>query len=310
MNLLKSCILIIFILSPIILRAQTSILWSADWSPDDKKIAVGGDDNLLKILDSKNLELLKSRDFRSEIRQLSWHPKNNNLIAVATDDDEVSIFDLETEKAIKLGGITLGARGIGWNFSGEFLATADNEGLVKIWDTQGKLLKTIEKEDKKSYFSIDWHPAKNILSVSGDDIRIMDITGKTLKVIKHRKENTGVLTVRWNPSGDFFATGDYGHDEDGVKSIIQFWKADGTLIKILYGSKAEYRNLQWSKDGKFLASASDTLRIWNRAGKLLFTGKSDELLWGIDWNNKNNLIVTTSINGNIRLWTNKAKSAK
>ena len=142
----------------------------------------------------------------------------------------------------------------------------------------------IKKEDNNSYFSIGWHPGKNIIAVSGDDIRIMDTMGTTLKVIRHRKEQTGVLTINWHPSGEFFATGDYGHYKEGIKSIIQFWKPDGTLTKTLYGSKAEYRNIRWNKSGTLLASASDALRIWNTNGKLVCIGKSKDLLWGLDWN--------------------------
>jgi len=283
-----------------------TLLWTADWSADDKRIAVGGDDSLLKIYDTKNLKLLKAYQLKSMIRQVRWHP-TNNILAIATNEDEVCILNTETEKFIKLNGITNGAREIDWNFNGQILATSDNNGLVKIWDSTGNLLRTIKKEDNNSYFSISWHPSKNIIAVSGDDIRIMDTLGVTLKVIKHRKESTGILTICWHPSGDFFASGDYGHEKEGVKSIIQFWKPDGTLTKTLYGSKAEYRNIRWNKSGTLLASASDALRIWNANGKLLFTGKSKDLLWGLDWNSKSEKIITSSITGKNKIWNANAK---
>ncbi|NOS94610.1 MAG: hypothetical protein HOP30_22085 [Cyclobacteriaceae bacterium] len=283
-----------------------TLLWTADWSADDKRIAVGGDDSLVRIYDSKNLKLIKSYQLKSMIRQVSWHP-TSNILAIATNEDEVSILNIETKKFIKLNGINYGARGIDWNFNGQLLATADNEGLVKIWDSTGSLLRTIKKGDNNSYFSISWHPSKNIIAVSGDDIRMMDTLGVTLKVIKHRKENTGILTICWHPSGDFFATGDYGHDQDGIQSIIQFWKLDGTLTKTLYGSKAEYRNIRWNKSGTLLASASDALRIWNANGELLSTGKSNDLLWGLDWNSKSEKIITSSITGKIKVWNADAK---
>jgi WD40 repeat protein len=283
-----------------------TILWTADWSADDKRFAVGGDDSLLKIYDGKNLKLLKAYQLKTMIRQVCWHPAKN-ILAIATNDDEVSILNTETEKFIKLNGITIGARGIDWNFNGQLLATADNDGLVKIWDSTGNLIRTIKKEDNNSYFSISWHPNKNIIAVSGDNIRLMDTLGVTLKVIKHRKENTGILTICWHPSGEFFATGDYGHEKEGVKSIIQFWKPDGTLTKTLYGSKAEYRNIRWNKSGTLLASSSDALRIWNANGQLLFTGKSKDLLWGLDWNSNSEKIITSSITGKIKIWNANAQ---
>lgn len=312
----------IFILAVIISLLQTPyrhairanktdkvLLWTTDWSADDKLIAVGGDDSLLRIYDSKKFKQIISLQMKSMIRQVSWHPKKN-LLAIATNDNKVTIFNVETKNTIKLEGINNGARSIGWNFNGQLLATADNDGLVKIWNMKGNLLKTINKEDDNSYFSLHWHPNKNIIAVSGDDIRIIDTSGLTFKTIKHRKENTGILAIRWHPSGDFFATGDYGHNEDGIPTILQFWKPDGSLIKTLYGSKAEYRNIQWNSDGTLLATCSDALRIWNKNGDLLFTGESEDLLWGIDWNSKSSQIITTSIDGHIKLWTAKAKLIK
>jgi len=287
-------------------KAQT-LLWSADWSADDKLIAIGGDDSLLRIFDGKYLKQMKTYRINSMIRQVSWHPKNNS-IAIATAGNQVSILNTESGKFIKLEGVTNGARAIGWNFNGELLATADNEGLIKIWDVKGNLLRVIKKEDTNSYFSLHWHPYKNIIAVSGDDIRIVDTSGTTLNVIKHRKENTGILAIRWHPEGEFFSTGDYGHDQEGVKSILQFWKPDGTLMKTIYGSKAEYRNIQWNKEGTQLATASDALRIWNKNGDLLFSGIAEELLWGLDWNSKSDHVITTSINGRIKLWNAQAKS--
>ena len=88
--------------------------------------------------------------------------------------------------------------------------------------------------------------------------------------------------------------------------MLQFWKEDGTLIKSLSGSKAEYRNIRWNKDGSLLATASDALRLWSKDGQIIYTGKTEDLLWGIDWNSKNENIVSTSAKGNISIWTNKA----
>lgn len=287
-------------------QPKSALLWTVAWSPNGKVIAVGGDDNLLRIYDAKSLKLIRYYPLKGMVRQLNWHPQNN-VLAIATHNETSSILDLDTKKQIRLKGLTDGARGIDWNFNGQLLATADNDGLIKIWSLKGDLLRAIKKEDNNSYFSLHWHPLKNIIAVSGDDIRIVDTSGNILKTIRHRKENTGILTIRWHPSGEFFATGDYGQDKEGIKSIIQLWKPDGTLIKTLYGSNAEYRNIQWNKEGTLLASTSDALRIWNKKGALLYTGKSDDLLWGLSWNKECTQIVTTNLTGKIRLWTAQAK---
>jgi WD40 repeat protein len=67
-------------------------------------------------------------------------------------------------------------------------------------------------------------------------------------MIMHRKEHTGVLSVAWHPQGDFLASGDYGHDGEGIPTLLQFWNNKGGLIKEMKGSKMEYRNIRWNKD--------------------------------------------------------------
>ena len=117
-----------------------------------------------------------------------------------------------------------------------------------------------------------------------------------------------MLCVSWHESGEFFVIGDYGDNYHPHKPLLQFWNADGTLRSQSDISKAEYRNISWSHNGKKLATASDALRIWSKRGKLLVEGpSSDDLLWGVDWSPSGKYIVTSSIKGNIVLWDRKGR---
>jgi WD40 repeat protein len=306
-------IALFILLLPLSLQAQkasnktTAISWTADWSTDDKWIAVGGDDSLLTIYDASNFTIASTIKLNSMIRCVRWS-KNSKRLAVSTNSDGIVLVDMNTKKITRLPG-NEGSRALEWNYNGQLLAAAGN-AVVTIWNADGKLLRSIYKDDRKSYLTMDWNPSKNILMAGGDEIRIYDTSGKQLQMFRHRKENLALLTLKWHPSGNFLASGDYGHSGEGTESLIQFWKEDGSLLKQLHGSKDEYRNIKWSPDGKFLASASDALRIWDANGRLLYTGKSKVLLWGVDWNSKGARIVTTSSDGRVELWTNTAKLIK
>ena len=293
-------------------------LWTVDISNDDKYIALGGDDSLLRIF-TIDLKLFKSEKFvtRGMIRAVHWHPKEN-LLAISTRND-IWILNPETGAEIRLEGEHNGSRTIAWNYNGEMLAAAAGSGIVWIWNKKGKLLRTIQKTstdgspDKKDFLGMDWHPSQNIFTTVGDEIRIFDTSGKQLNVFKHREQQAGLLTVKWHPSGDFFVTGDYGHPNEGIPVLLQFWQVDGKLIKEWNGSKREFRNIRWNKQGTYLATASDELRIWTKDGKLLYTGKQgvNTVLWGVDWINDSQKIVTvTFADRNIQMWNNKAELLK
>ena len=308
-------ILVILNFLTIILSNQTfgqntltkEILWTTDWSPNGKYIAIGGNVDTLKIYNEGNLKVYKSFPVKNTITRIKWHPSMNIIVVTTQVSNEKSfILNLEKNEKIELNGISPdGARGIDWNYTGEYLAVADNEGQILIYDIKGKLIRKFVNENTKSITAIDWHPKKNTLTTVTDKIRFFDFEGNLLKSIKHRQEDVMLLSIAWHKSGDFFVTGDYGDEKD--KSLLQYWNEQGELLKTIDISKGEYRNLAWNPKGDRLASASDALRIWDTNGNLVSEGNSKDYLWGVSWNEKGNRIITSSMEQRIILWNKKAE---
>lgn len=292
-----------------VIAQQPRDIWAAEWSPDGKFIALGGDDSTLWLYNAANYSLAKTFKLSGVLRALSWHP-TDNLLAVAGLRG-LQFLDVNTGELTTVPGIKAGGRGIRWNHNGQLLALADGAGVVQLMDKRGNIIRSIKKHNNHSYLSLDWHPAKDILVTSSDEIILFDTSGNQLNMFRHRPEQTGILAVRWHPSGKFFASGDYGHGKEGKPTLLQFWKEDGTLIRSMSGHNEEIRNLSWSRDGKFLATASDALRIWQTDGKLLYTGTCGEVLWGITWSRDNRFILTGSYaDGAVKLWDSHAKLLK
>ena len=121
------------------------ILWTTDWSPNGKYIAIGGNVDSLKIYNKGNLKIHKSIPVKNTITRIKWHP-SINIIAVTTQmsNEKSFIFNFETNEKIELSGISPdGARGIDWNYTGEYLAVADNDGQILLYDIKGKLLRKL-----------------------------------------------------------------------------------------------------------------------------------------------------------------------
>jgi WD40 repeat protein len=284
-------------------------IWTTEWSSDGKYIAVGGDDSTIWVYDGKNYNLLKAFKSNSAVKGLRWHPKEH-LLAIANMKG-VQMLNLDTETITTFANIRTGGRAIGWNYTGELIGLADGRGMVQIMDKNGKILRSIPKNDNNSYLSIDWHPSKNIIVTGGDEIILLDTSGRQLNAFKVREQYTGILTVKWHPSGEFFASGDYGHEKEGKPTLLQYWKEDGTKLKEMSGHHEEIRNLRWSADGKYVATAADALRIWDTEGQLLYTGASDRELWGIAWSMDGKHIVTGAFgDGKVKLWNNHAEFIK
>jgi WD40 repeat protein len=287
--------------------------WTAHWSPDDRFIAVGGVDSVLRIYRSQNLRLHRAFPVNSWIHSVKWNPRDD-LLAIATLDKYVLLLNPASGKRQSLGK-TGGSRAIGWNYNGEMLAVADLNGVVSVWSKTGQLLHRFAKpydpdQAGTGYLGLDWHPSENIFVAANFEIHVFDSTAKELQVMKHANPAAIILSMRWHPSGDFFVVGDYGHNWEGenVPSLLHFWSAKGHLLQSVSGSKGPYRNMDWNATGTRLATASDVLRIWDRSGKLLSAGPADSsnYLWGVAWNKKGDRVVTASRHKTIALWDSNA----
>ena len=283
-------------------------IWSVEWSADGRYIAIGGDDGMLRIHSGTNYQLLQTHALGVEIKCLSWHPKESWL-AIATSRG-LHLYDVDRHQLTAVAAITVGGRAVDWHPAGEWLALADGNGVVQILNRQGTLLQTIKKHNQNSFVTVHWHPTENKLLTGSDEMIMFDSSGKQLAFIRHRTENTLLLTARWHPSGKWFASGDYGHAEEGIPTVLQFWKEDGTLIQTVMGHGKEIRNLRWSKDGNTLATGSDGLRLWSKDGKLLHEARTQDVVWGVSWDPTGTRLVTATFEGQVEIWSNSANLLK
>lgn len=304
-NILYRSLIIIFfsMISTIGLKAQNfeDILWAVDAGPE--YTAIGGNFDTLFLWSNQ----IPKTDVKlpvpgRTITNVKWHPKGD-LLAISTQihkvDGDVMILDLRSMVMHKLPGIpSTGARAIAWNPSGELLAVGDNEGDLHIFDQS---LKPVRKVDTglRSITSLSWHPKKPVITIVSGRIGNYNLETEAMEVWDSRKEPMLLLSVAWHPSGEFFALGDYGDSFQNYPAHLQFHQPGGSLIKTMQGSKAEYRSIQWTADGKYLATVSDAFRLWTKEGDLISTLPFEHLLWGLSFDKLNQQWVVTDEVGHV-----------
>lgn len=283
-------------------------LWTAGWHPNANEIVVGGTQDTLRLFSTKESRLLKNYPVKGTITKTKWHPTKNILaFSVQGGKSKTSILNIDIGKRIELDSINdFGVRAIDWNKNGDFLAVGDYDGIIGIFNIEGRLVKRIATE-QKGIMGLDWHPSKDIIVAVGEKITLYDLSSDSLRHIEDRENEVLMLCVEWHPSGEQFVTGDYGDFEHNYPPLLQFWSANGVKIKTVEKSKAEYRNLKWTKDGTLLATASEKLRLWDKNGDLVLEKPVRNLLWGIDWNSDDSKLVTTDGKGLIHIWDRNLK---
>jgi WD40 repeat protein len=126
--------------------AEKEILWTAEWNPNGKLVAIGGNIGALKIYDKRTFKVKKSFPVNNTITRVTWHP-TKNLLGVATQlsNEKCFILNLDTDEKIILNGVSPeGARGMDWSKNGKFLTIGDNNGMITIFTSKGELVKTFK----------------------------------------------------------------------------------------------------------------------------------------------------------------------
>ena len=87
---MKFIILLIVISNPLFAQQDSiykPIIWSTDWSPNGKLIAIGENNDSLKIYRERDLKPYKSFHLKNTITLVKWHP-SKNIIAVTTQNSK------------------------------------------------------------------------------------------------------------------------------------------------------------------------------------------------------------------------------
>ena len=120
--------------------------------------------------------------------------------------------------------------------------------VIKLWDKQGNLQKTVNPGDKQAITALDFMPQGNELIVvrTNGEIELWPSDGTTKKIVARNKsqnikENLTSLAI--NSDGNIFATA----SQDGT---IQVRKLDGTLLVNFDSQISKLKNIYFSQDGK------------------------------------------------------------
>jgi WD40 repeat protein len=150
---------------------------------------------------------------------------------------------------------------VAWSPDGSRLATASDDGTVRIWDAQGAAdTVALTRRHGDRVYAVAWSPdGKRLAGGSRDrNVTIWDVeTWAEMGVLTGHDDSVGALA--WSPDGDRLATA-------SSDRTVRIWDAEthGELT-VLTGHELPVWALAWSPGRRQFASASDdgTVRVWS-----------------------------------------------
>jgi WD40 repeat protein len=200
----------------------------------------------------------------------------------------------------RLMGHAKGVQGIAYAPDGKTLATASNDGSVKLWDTAtGRELRTLT--GTLDLVGLAWNPDGQRLATASisQTVVIWDVAaGTALQTLT--ADDGAVNGVAFSPDGKLLATA----GDDGTAKLWDV--ASGEQLRIFEGHTDIVNSVVFSPDGTRLATASvdRTARLWDVAsGRALrtFEGHTDSVE-DVTFSPDGKSLATASIDETARVW--------
>ncbi|MFP4101785.1 WD40 domain-containing protein [Coleofasciculus sp.] len=190
---------------------------------------------------------------------------------------------------------------------GKTIATASFDHTVKLWQPNGKLIHTIQENDKVN--SLAFSPDGKLIATASFDntVKLWKLDGSS-PIRTFQGHSEGVFGVAFSPDSKLIATA------SGDKTIKLWNPEDGTLLKTLTGHEDVIDGIAFSPNGEIIASASwdGTVKLWRTTNEKSFRILKDETLeadkshsdrvFGVAFSPDGKMIASVSRDNTAKLW--------
>lgn len=187
------------------------------------------------------------------VTQVAWSPNGCSLAACSAAGEIVLIpFQNAVAGSIECLASSAGPiERLAFSADGQFLATGDQTGQVRIWSCEEQTFVPLLTHHRSGYWieHLCWHPTQPLLAFNvGHTTEILNVTTQAV-VATLDFENSSVLCLAWHPSKGLLMVGGY----QGIKVWnSQDWQEEPLVVALDSASLA----IAWSPDEKYLASGN------------------------------------------------------
>lgn len=229
----------------------------------------------------------------------------NGWLAVGSLGGDVRIWDPVERRAVAtLEAHRLQITALAFSADGERLATAGEEGSVKVWNWRTRELMTTF-EDEAAALSLSFSPdGAQLAAGKGQDTRLWPLSEEQPELSLDTGAG-GIEVLRYSPDSQYLLSGGAG-----VPDMSLWSAADGRLAAKLPGVGGDRVSAAFSPDGSLVVTSalSGSASLWNLSsirGQSLERADLDTrgaAILAVDWSADNRLITLFGALTSVYLW--------
>lgn len=299
-----------------VLEGHQGPVYSVAWSPDGQLLASASYDKTIHIWERERQTLwqtLKIHD--SAVAFVAWSPDGQWLVS-GSFDNTLRFWSRKTGRQTQiLESHTDTILGVRFAPDGRIFASKSYDNTVRLWDcASGELLVVLNEPTAILNFGgLAFHPCEPLLATHGKGdkgVRIWQVDYQNLGAARERRTPSTITDIRPVPGqseipGQIEVPGRVGEPElekTAALSVPQGF----TLQCMLRGHQDVISPLEWSPDGRILASGSADaiICLWDEySGELLKTlsGHQDRIS-SLSWAPDSQQLAAGSMDSTISVW--------
>ena len=290
-----------------------SALNTVAFSPDDKQLAVAGDDRDLKVLDiiSRKHRSTSLHDGGGYYSAAAFSP-DGKYLAAGTVDGRVVLWSAATHHLITIFTASNQISHLVFSPNSEFLAVSLLNGAARVWNIRSLRNATpVLDPDKGGVADLSFNPDSKILatvSTSGT-IRFWNMSNGRLAGAPLTATNRGISTIAYSPNGSILAAA----ENNGTIQLwnpatrSQFGSFSAGTPKNYPGAAVIVSALTFNPTGTLLATANadGTARLWDLASYQQVGGPltaDSSVVRDVAFSADGRMLATTGDDGEAILW--------
>ncbi len=244
-------------------QAHNGQVRTITFGPDDRILATGSHDGMVKLWDLEQDSLIWTNFHTGNVNRVTFAPDGRTL-ASGGDDAVIKIWDAQSGTLLQTLSIPGGpVYALAWSPDGSLIASGSFDTQIRLWRLQeaqpGGSVRMLSGHTNWVWRLAFAPDGRTLASSSWDrTIKLWDLDSLLERetLVGHTNLVSGVV---WSPDGRLLAS-------CGVDRSIRLWDVEqASCRKVLHGHSGVVNDIAFTPDSRSLLSGSDdnTLRVWD-----------------------------------------------